>query len=500
MKLILAIALVLATSTAIAESPFVKGELLIKFKNNSNNTNYHSKKYFKGTKIHLIQVPPKAEEHVRKALAKNPNVEFVELNSMHKVDYMPNDTRVGTQWWLNTINAFEAMDVSQGEGVTVGICDTGVNPNHEDLQNVLLPGWNFFANNSDATNYVHQHGTIVAGTIAANTNNNKGVAALANKVKIIPGRIADDTNGWTDTAREVECQEYMADNGAKVINISYAGACDYSNAAAARYADSKDTVVVWAAGNENTQLTCGNIEEQTVVSATTNLNTRASFSNYGSAVDIAAPGENVSGLWLVPNQYGNLSGTSFSSPIVASVAAIIYSKNPGITAKEVRNILYTSATDLGNTNYYGHGLVDAFNAINNAVCGNGIIEQDELCDDGNLINGDGCDSICNIELSAPPNPPDLTPPTVSIDNPKDGSSISRLKLRGIVSDETLLDYAEIYINGGLAKYMDLEGQTSSTLRYNWKGPKGSHILKVIAMDAAGNESIEIVSFTISNRK
>jgi len=466
MKLILAIALVLATSTAIAEPPFVKGELLIKFKNNSNNTNYHSKKYFKGTKIHLIQVPPKAEEHVRKALAKNPNVEFVELNSMHKVDYMPNDTRVGTQWWLNTINAFEAMDVSQGEGVTVGICDTGVNPNHEDLQNVLLPGWNFFANNSDATNYVHQHGTIVAGTIAANTNNNKGVAALANKVKIIPGRIADDTNGWTDTAREVECQEYMADNGAKVINISYAGACDYSNAAAARYADSKDTVVVWAAGNENTQLTCGNIEEQTVVSATTNLNTRASFSNYGSAVDIAAPGENVSGLWLVPNQYGNLSGTSFSSPIVASVAAIIYSKNPGITAKEVRNILYTSATDLGNTNYYGHGLVNAFKAV----------------------------------IPAPPNPPDLTPPTVSIDNPKDGSSISRLKLRGIVSDETLLDYAEIYINGGLAKYMDLGGQTSSTLRYNWKGTKGSHILKVIATDAAGNESIEIVSFTISNRK
>ena len=512
-KTIVGIIMSLCIGTAQAEPNFVKGEILVKFLN-ENNTAYKTKEYFPGTKIHVISVPEHAEEKVRDALSNNPNVKFTQLNTLHAPVYVPNDPKIGEQWWLNNINALDAMDISEGSGVIVGVCDTGVNPDHEDLQNVVQSGWNFFHNNSDATNYVHQHGTMVSGSIAANTNNSMGVAAHANKVKIIPGRIADDNEGWSTVSRMVACQEYMADNGAKVINLSYSGCCGPGNYEAARYADSKGAVVVWAAGNSNINVSSENIEEQIIVAATNSSNTKTGFSNYGAAIDLAAPGDGVYGLWLVPNQYAWLSGTSFSSPIVAGVAAMVYSKNPGITAQQVRDILYSTATDLGNSNYYGHGLVNALAAVNavwepvpepptppEPVCGNNILESGEACDDGNLVNGDGCDSNCNIEVTSPPPPTeDTVNPIINITKPTEGQKVTRLSLKGTISDNVMLDYAEIYRNGNLVKYMNLADKTEARVNYSWRGSEGMHSITIIAVDLAGNETLESRTFEIVGRK
>ena len=499
----------LCTGNSIAEPNFVSGELLIKFKN-ENNTNYHSKKYFEGTKIHVISVPEQTEEKVRDALSKNPNVEFVELNELHEPVTVPNDPKVGNQWWLNTINAFDAMDVSFGQGVVVGVCDSGFN-NHEDLQNVMLTGWDFANNDPDITTS-SGHGTGVSGVIAANTNNALGVAAPAYGVQILPGKIGDDANNHYATySAMVACQEYMANNGAKVINLSYGGACGTSNATAARYADSKGVVVVWAAGNDNSELTCTNVEEQILAAATTSSNARASFSNYGAAVDLAAPGSGVYSLYgRSYTDYGNLSGTSFSSPIVAAVAAVVYSKNPGISAQEVRNTLYSTATDLGNTSYYGHGLVNALGAVNATVtppppppepyCGDGTIDAGEECDDGNTANGDGCSSICIVEPPVEPNPPDLIAPIINLSKPKDGDKVSRLSISGKITDNEMLDYAEVYLNDGLVKYMNLTDQTDARIHYNWKGTIGAHSITIIALDLAGNETVKSVTFEIVGRK
>ena len=500
----------LCMGNSIAEPKFVKGELLIKFVK-ENNTEHKTKEFFPGTKIHVISVPEHAEVKVRDALSKNPNVEFVELNALHAPVYTPNDPRIGNQWWLNTINAYDAMDVAYGQGVTVGVCDTGVN-NHEDLQGMVLNGWNFYGNNDDVTNSGNGHGTGVAGTIAANTNNGLGVASPAYGVQIIPGRIADDSSeGWSTGARMVACQEYMADRGVKVINLSYGGCCGSANYAAAKYADSKGATVHWAAGNSGQFLTDYNSVEQTIASATTSSNTRASFSNYGGFVDLAAPGSGVYSIYGSGSQYGNLSGTSFSSPITAAVAAMVYSKNPGISAQQVRDILYSTATDLGDSSYYGHGLVNALAAVNanitlppppvDPVCGNNVVESDEQCDDGNVVNGDGCDSICRIEVTLPP-PPDVDEvgPVIVINKPKNGQQLTRLSLKGTISDNVMLDYAEVHLNGGLAKYMNLADKVESRLNFNWRGPRGTHSITVIAVDLAGNETLESVTFEIVGRK
>lgn len=515
-KIILAIALALGISSVNAEQPFKKGEVLVKFKDENKaaevfNSVGRSKKQFKGTKIHILEVPEHAEKQVRDALAKNPNVELAELNELHAPTFVPNDPLRGNQWWLATVKAYEAMDLSTGQNVIVGVCDSSFNP-HEDLQNLFLDGWDFWGEDGDLTSG-QGHGTGVSAVIAANTNNGLGVAAPAHNVRIIPGKIGNDDNGYAYYSDMVQCAEHMADNGAKVINFSYGGVCGSSNVTAAKYANSKGATVHWSAGNSNALIACANVEEQTVVSATTSNNTKASFSSYGPAVDLTAPGSGVySAYGNGYSYYSNLNGTSFSSPITAAAAALVFAKNPGATPAQVREVLYSTAVDLNNSDYYGHGLVDFAAAVNveintpppppppEPVCGNGIVEEGEACDDGNLINGDGCDSSCQVEPpSPPPEPePDIEAPVINLKSPVEGGSYSRqVAIQGIATDNVELDYIEIHVNTGLAKYIDVTDTNSKRFNHRAKLPKGNHTARVVAVDISGNAEIIVINFSIN---
>src|SRR5437773_362603 len=267
----------------------------------------------------------------------------------------PNDTYYGSEWQLQTMQAPAAWDISRGAGVTVAVLDTGVDSTHPDLQGQLVPGWNFWDNNSD-TSDVYGHGTMVAGTIAALSNNGSGVTSIAWNAKVMPMRISD-TTGYGSWSAMANALTWAADHGAKVANISYMVHGSSTVQSAAQYFKSKGGVVVTSAGN--TGVYDGTVASDSLlsVSATDAGDNHASWSTYGPYVDLAAPGV---GIWTTTagGGYSSVSGTSFSSPLTAGVIALMMAANPSLPPSTLVGMLESTAVDLGAQGYdqyFGYG-------------------------------------------------------------------------------------------------------------------------------------------------
>lgn len=313
-----------------------------------------------------------SEEDLADALEQSGGVEWAEPDYVVEAVFVPNDPQFGYQWWHQNIASPGAWDLCTGNTqVIVAVCDTGVDIKHPDLvRNLILPGWNTYLNNTNCVD-TQGHGTAVAGCAAAIGNNSVGVAGMAWNVRILPIRITfQDGGGSAYITDMAEAISYGADHGAKVVNVSFGGYSYSTIVSAADYARSKGTLVVFAAGNENTDLT-GSADPASILlaGATSSSDTRASFSNYGTPVDVVAPGESV--LTLVKGgSYGYWSGTSFSSPITAGLAALIYSVNPAFTPAQVEGIIESTCKDLGaagEDSVYGFGLIQADKAVAKAV-------------------------------------------------------------------------------------------------------------------------------------
>ena len=314
-----------------------------------------------GIGVHLSKIPAHAQVRVLEALRRNPNIKFAEVDELiPPVGNTTNDTYFSHQWHLQKIGALEAWNEGRGEGIVVAVLDTGVDPNHSDLKDNLLPGFNS-VDGSNIWYDEHGHGTRVAGVIAALTDNNYGVASIAHHSKILPVRISNHVDGWayfSDIARGLTM---AADYGVDIANISYSVAGSAAVTSAAEYMRSRGGLVVAAAGNWSSDLEQAPNPFITVVSATDSEDQLASFSSFGEVVDIAAPGVQV--LTTSINEgFHFVNGTSFASPIVAGVAALVLSTNPALEVDEVEQILFQTAYDLGTPGkdiYFGHGRVDA---------------------------------------------------------------------------------------------------------------------------------------------
>jgi len=155
---------------------------------------------------HLINVPKQSELSTIKALLRNPNIEFAELDMrVTPSQVSANDTYYSRGWHLNTMNLPQAWMSSMGENVVVAVLDTGVDADHPDLVDNLLAGWNIVSNNADVTD-VFGHGTKVAGVVAATSDNSSGVTSIAWHASILPVKISNLSNGsayWSDIARAV---------------------------------------------------------------------------------------------------------------------------------------------------------------------------------------------------------------------------------------------------------------------------------------------------------
>ncbi len=296
----------------------------------------------------------------------------------------PNDTLYARyQWNLPIIATPTGWSVTTGsEKVTVAVIDTGVDLNHPDLRGHLLPGLNAVGRNTTPQDDVG-HGTHVAGVIGAITNNGQGIAGMTWNNSILPIKVLDHT-GAGSTYTVAQGIVWATDNGAKVINLSLG---NYANARflhdAIKYAFDRDVVLIAASGNDNTQQPGypAAYPEVFAVAATDSRNKKATFSNFGDYIDVAAPGVGIASTYT-RNQYAALSGTSMASPHVAALAALIRSANPGLKNTEVYEVMRRTAQDLGDPGkdmYFGHGLIHVERALQLALQSRrSLLMQDDL--------------------------------------------------------------------------------------------------------------------------
>lgn len=352
-------------------------------------------------------------------LAADPNVEYVAVDRIYTIDLTPNDTRYSEQWGYSGsygIKAPQAWDAANGNGVVVAVLDTGIT-NHSDLNANVVPGYDFitelsFANDgngrdsdpSDPGDWVAAnqckngspasnsswHGTHVAGTIAAVTNNAKGVAGTAFGAKIEPVRVLGTCGGYdSDIADAIVWASGGSVDGvpananpAEVINLSLGGGggCSQTSQDAIDAAVARGTTVVVAAGNSNVNASLGspaNCDKVIVVGASDSAGKRSVWSsldqsNYGAAVDLAAPGTSIlstvnSGTkGPTSESYASYSGTSMATPHVAGVVALVQSvSNPVKTPAQVEALLKSTVTPFPATpdKPIGAGIVNAQAAV-----------------------------------------------------------------------------------------------------------------------------------------
>ncbi len=362
-------------------------------------------------------------ELLMRRLAADPSVEYVEVDQLMQATLVPNDTRFSEQWGFGTsnasINVRPAWDKATGAGVVVAVIDTGIT-NHPDLNANLLPGYDFISDaamardgggrdnnpNDEGDWYAANecgsgipasnsswHGTHVAGTVAAVTNNSTGVAGTAFNAKVVPVRVLGKCGGYTsDIADAIVWASGGTVSGvpananpAEVINMSLGGggSCSTTYQTAINGAVSRGTTVVVAAGNSNTNVSssvpanCANV---IAVAATTSAGARASFSNYGTGIDISAPGQGIlstvnSGT-TVPGSasYASYNGTSMAAPHVAGVVALVQSVAPtALSPAAIESLLKSTARPLPGacSGGCGAGIVDADAAVTAALNGTG---------------------------------------------------------------------------------------------------------------------------------
>ena len=335
-------------------------------------------------------------------VARLPGVASAEFDSTMRVEFTPNDQFFATdpyvqlgQWGIRKAQVDRAWDVVRSSPLTIAVIDTGVDPGHPDLVGALLPGRAFLSSLSTGcariTNDDNSHGTHVAGIIAANANNAIGVAGVAFGSKILPLKALDcDGSGLlSDVAQAIV---YATDQGARIVSISLGSGSDTSTLrSAVQYATARNVLVVVAAGNcgSDTPLNprCGSLNEVSfpaaytealAVGATDADDSRATFSTSGAYVDVSAPGRRI--VSTTPTyatkvgtlNYAAFSGTSQATPFVAGIGALIWTRDPSLTAQQVRERIVSTVDDLGaagRDDLFGSGRVNALRAVSAAPAG-----------------------------------------------------------------------------------------------------------------------------------
>lgn len=363
-------------------------------------------------------------ERLMRQLAADPDVEYVEVDRLLQAALTPNDPQYPQQWGYQDadagIRANEAWDTATGSGVVVAVLDTGITT-HSDLNANVIAGYDFVSDataardgNGRDSNPADQgdwyaagecgqisgansswHGTHVAGTVAALTNNGVGVAGTAFNAKIQPVRVLGKCGGSiSDIADAIIWASGGSVSGipanatpAEVINLSLGGGgtCSTTMQSAINGAVSRGTTLAIAAGNSNantSNFTPANCNNVIAVASVTSTGQRSSFSNYGALIDIAAPGSSIVSTLNAgtttpgTESYATYSGTSMATPHVAGVIALLQSVSPTPkTPAEVETIIKNNFRPfpVTPTQTIGPGILDAKKVVDAAGGGGGNV-------------------------------------------------------------------------------------------------------------------------------
>lgn len=317
-------------------------------------------------------------------ILSDPNVEYAEPSYIYHTEFVPNDSYyVPYQSFLLQVKADKAWDIIRSSSNTIiAIVDSGSDLDHVDLKaNIILPGKDLVGanannpiedNDPDVKSDSTDHGVRVSGVASAVSNNGIGIASIASNAKLMIVKSGADNNA-TAIYKGYEGIKYAVDNGANIINCSWGGpgggtfGQDIIN-----YALSRGCLVIAAAGNENSAVPSypASYSGVMAVAAVDVNDVKAYYSNYGSKISISAPGDVFT--TANGNKYGFSRGTSLSTPIVASAAALVKSRFPQFDMVQVREQLLATADNIDglNPNYAGRlgsGRLNVFRAVSEAV-------------------------------------------------------------------------------------------------------------------------------------
>ena len=348
-------------------------------------------------------------------LKRDPAVEYAEPDHLASTTFIPNDpyySSYGTWgqayddlWGVKKISAASAWDTTAGAGITVAIVDTGIDYNHPDIASNIWTnkkeiagdgvdddnngyvddtiGWDFigstYRNPTQSNNPIDHfgHGTHVAGTIAAVGNNGTGVIGVAWQSHVMALKGLDDSGYGLDSTLGPAII-YAANNGAEIISNSWSGqGSSQTIADAVSYAYNLGVVIVVAAGNNNDDARNyypANLPQVITVAATDHSDYIAYFSNWGSKIDVAAPGVDILSLRAagtsmgtpVDAYYTRADGTSMATPHVSGLAALVLGAHPSFSNEDVRQVIRNSATDLSTAGFdltYGYGRINTSSAV-----------------------------------------------------------------------------------------------------------------------------------------
>ncbi|MFM9874361.1 MAG: S8 family serine peptidase [Fimbriimonadaceae bacterium] len=446
----------------------------------------HSNQYFSRLDLtpSVLNAGLKPADFVR-ILSTNPAVSYAELDVQITPDFIPNDPLFNQQWHHNNtgqsggtvdadVDAVEAWDdLANIAQTVVAVCDDGVDLDHEDLQNVIWQNPNEIPGNSiddDNNGFVDDvngwdtadndndprpeggdtHGTHVAGIVAAEHNNGIGVSGVNPNARIMAMRHYAGQGSWmSDLASAID---YAWQNGADVITVSYA-IDGFTNALtqAIQRAGTADVVYLNSAGNNSQQnpprQQLRNLTDNLIfVAATTRNDTKSGFSNWGTLIEVGAPGSAILST-TVGNNYEFFDGTSMATPLAAGIAAMIRGKFPNLTARETLDLLISSSDEVpALTNFIAGGKrVNANNALQGATGGTtidtfnvvmgtltsgdlaAILDSDDnkVTIDSTLVNERGVYAAFEVGALSPKAPADVKSIKISVESSTNGIGVAQ---------------------------------------------------------------------------
>lgn len=406
-----------------------------------------------------LAVPADRLTVVAEQLAATGLFESLHKNYLFEAQLTPNDTLFTLQSFFTQVRAPQAWDITTGdEEIVVAIVDSGIDRDHADLVGRIREGWNIYDNNGNFSDVVG-HGTLAAGVLAAASNNRAGIAGVTWDCPLVVVRVTDLQG--RSTGRHLAAGILWAlSRGARVINVSFAPL--WSNTvvqAAAVQANNRGSLVIISAGNGAGTTTAPGYSEALFVGAVTAADRIADFSDRGPFVDLVAPGTAIR-TTAMGGAYTLANGTSFAAPIVSGVAALAWSANPALRPTSIRSALTAGAVDLGTEgkdNTYGHGRIDAFDAVDRA--------------------------------RSTAESPDVTAPVVRISRPAANATLSG-RTTAVVSATDAGGIADVRLSIDGIPYATDDRAPFQFVIDTTAFASGTHTLGFVATDLSGNSSTE----------